>query len=86
VEVAHRHLEYERLNCGGSSFARMPNHAMSLHEWGTRHPDLDVGHLVRPDEAVSLDYVWANRRSVSIPKRCFSVSSTNVAETGSFLD
>jgi hypothetical protein len=61
VEVAYRHLEHERLNDGGSSFARMPTEAHPTSKLaGTPirddetvakmgHPDLDVGHPSPPE-------------------------------------
>jgi len=61
VEVAHRYLEYERLNDGGSSFARRPTEAHPTSKLaGTPfsddrtvakmgHPDLDVGHPSPPE-------------------------------------
>ena len=53
MEVAHRYLEHERLNDGGSSFARMPTEAHpgtpisdddTVAKMG--HLDLDVGHCM----------------------------------------
>jgi hypothetical protein len=46
VEVAHRYLEHERLKDRGSSFARIPTHAMRLHERGTQSicSDSYTGH------------------------------------------
>ena len=56
MEVAHRYLEHERLNDGGSSFAltmekrfalcAKPTHAMRLHERGTQSicSDSYTGH------------------------------------------
>jgi hypothetical protein len=66
VEVAHRHLEHERLNDGSSSFVRMPTGA---------HPSSKLAGIPISDDETARRWAPGFRSGPPVPTRSYDSSN-----------